>query len=85
MKKFQYEVKDELGLHARPAAVLAKEAKRFESIITVSDGVKSVQATQMLQLMSMGVKKGQTLVVTAEGEDEEEAALAIHAFFCDNL
>lgn len=85
MKTFEYEVKDELGLHARPAALLAKEAKKYGSRIMVSNGIKTAEATQMLQLMSMGVKKGQRLTVTLEGMDEEEAAEAIGKFIGDNL
>lgn len=85
MKTFEYEVKDALGLHARPAALLAKEAKKYGSRIMVSNGIKTAEATQMLQLMSMGVKKGQRLTVTLEGMDEEEAAEAIGKFIGDNL
>lgn len=85
MKTFEYEVKDVLGLHARPAALLAKEAKKYGSRIMVSNGIKTAEATQMLQLMSMGVKKGQRLTVTLEGMDEEEAAEAIGKFIGDNL
>ena len=85
MKTFEYEVKDALGLHARPAALLAKEAKKYGSWIMVSNGIKTAEATQMLQLMSMGVKKGQRLTVTLEGMDEEEAAEAIGKFIGDNL
>lgn len=85
MKTFEYEVKDELGLHARPAALLAKEAKKYGSKIMVSNGIKTAEATQMLQLMSMGVKKGQRLTITLEGMDEEEAAKAIGKFIGDNL
>ena len=45
MKTFDYTVKDELGIHARPAGLLVKEAKNFTSKITIKKGEKEVDAT----------------------------------------
>ncbi|MBP8713860.1 MAG: HPr family phosphocarrier protein [Lachnospiraceae bacterium] len=85
MKSFTYTVTDELGLHARPASQLVKESKKYKSTITVSDGVKKTTAAQLMMLMSMGIKKGATVTVSIEGEDEEIAYVAIQQFFKDNL
>ena len=85
MKSFTYTVTDELGLHARPASQLVKESKKYKSTITVSDGVKKTTAAQLMMLMSMGIKKGATVTVSVEGEDEEIAYVAIQQFFKDNL
>lgn len=85
MKSFTYTVTDELGLHARPASQLVKESKKYKSTITVSDGVKKTTAAQLMMLMSMGIKKGATVTVSVEGEDEETAYVAIQQFFKDNL
>ena len=85
MKSFTYTVTDELGLHARPASQLVKESKKYKSTITVSDGVVRTTAAQLLMLMSMGIKKGATVTVSIEGEDEEIAYVAIQQFFKDNL
>ena len=85
MKSFTYTVTDELGLHARPASQLLKESKKYKSTITVSDGVKKTTAAQLMMLMSMGIKKGATVTVSIEGEDEEIAYVAIQQFFKDNL
>lgn len=85
MKSFQYEIKDELGLHARPAGMLVKEAKKFVSVIKLSKDDKTVVASQLLMLMSMGVKKGDVVTLTMEGNDENEAYNAIETFFRDNL
>ena len=85
MKSFTYTVTDELGLHARPASQLVREAKKYKSTITVSDGVKKTTAAQLMMLMSMGIKKGMAVTVTIEGEDEETAYDAIQQFFKDNL
>ena len=85
MKSFTYTVTDELGLHARPASQLVREAKKYKSTITVSDGVKKTTAAQLMMLMSMGIKKGMAVTATIEGEDEETAYDAIQQFFKDNL
>ena len=45
MKSFEYTVKDELGIHARPAGMLVKEAKKYESKITITKEGKTVDVT----------------------------------------
>ena len=81
MKTFEYTIKDELGIHARPAGLLVKEAKKFESECTITKDGKTKKLTQLMMLMSLGVKQGDTVTVTAEGADEEAAAAALKEFF----
>lgn len=85
MKEFSYTVQDALGIHARPAGLLAKQAKKFVSKITVTNGGKSADATRVMALMTLGVHQGQTVHLTIEGEDEEAALEAVQAFFQENL
>ena len=85
MKEFKYVVQDELGLHARPAGLLVKEAKKFESECTITKDGKTKKLTQLMMLMSLGVKQGDIVTVTAEGADEEAAAAALKEFFENNL
>ena len=85
MVSFTYTIKDELGLHARPAGMLVKEAAKWKSTVTVDNGAKKADATRLLALMSMGVKHGQVLTVTAEGEDEAVCAEGLKKFFEVNL
>ena len=85
MKTFEYTIKDELGIHARPAGLLVKEAKKFESESTITKDGKTKKLTQLMMLMSLGVKQGDTVTVTAEGADEEAAAAALKEFFENNL
>lgn len=85
MKSFTYVIKDELGIHARPAGMLVKEAKNFQSTITIDNGLKKADASKLMAVMSMGVKCGQTVTVTVEGEDEEAALNRIQSFFENNL
>lgn len=85
MKSFSYTVKDELGIHARPAGMLVKEVKNFQSKVTLEKDGKSVDASRLMAVMGMGVKKNQTVTVTVEGDDEGAACDTIKAFFETNL
>ena len=85
MKSFSYKVKDELGIHARPAGMLVKEVKNFQSKVTLEKDGKTVDASRLMAVMGMGVKKDQTVTVTVEGNDEDAACEALKAFFKANL
>lgn len=85
MKDFKYTIKDELGIHARPAGLLVKQASAFKSTITVDTGTKQADAKKIMALMGSGVKKGMTITCRAEGPDETEAIAALKKFFEDNL
>ena len=85
MRNFQYVIKDEVGIHARPAGLLAKEAKKYESKITLTKDGKSAEATKLMAVMGLGVKCGQTVDVSVEGADEEIACEAVKTFFEENL
>ena len=85
MKEFKYVIQDELGLHARPAGLLVKEAAKFKSAITLDSGAKKADAKRIMAVMSMGVKQGVEVTVTVDGEDEDAAFDAIKTFFETNL
>ena len=85
MKQFNYTITDEVGIHARPAGMLAKTAKRFQSEIIIEKDGKTVNATKLMMLMGMGIKCGDTVTVTVTGEDEEAATCALQDFFAANL
>ena len=85
MKTFEYTITDELGIHARPAGMLVKEASGFASKILIASPKKEVDAKRIMGVMSLGVKKGDTVKLTIEGEDEETAAAAMQAFLESNL
>lgn len=85
MKSFSYTIKDKTGIHARPAGLVAKLAKSFKSNVTIEKGEKSVNAEKLMMLMSMGVKFGDTVRITVDGEDEDEAFEKIKSFFEGNL
>jgi len=68
MKEFTYTIKEPVGIHARPAGMLAKEAKTCQSTVTIVDkNGKSVDATRLMALMGMGIKCGDTVTVNYHG------------------
>ena len=85
MKEFKYVITDEVGIHARPAGLLVKEAKQYTSTITIIKGDKRSKATSLMKLMGMGILKGDEITVQVEGDDEEAAAAAIQKFLAENL
>jgi len=86
MKQFNYVINDPLGMHARPAGLLAKLAKPYaDTVITVTKGDKTVKASQLMKLMSLAAKNGDEVVVAAEGPQEDAAIEALKAFFEANL
>lgn len=85
MKTFTYVIKDELGIHARPAGLLVKVAKNFNSEIFIKKNEKSVNAVKLMALMGLGVKCGDTVTVNVSGSDEESASQAMEEFFRSNL
>ena len=85
MKEFTYVIKDEVGLHARPAGVVSKKAKEFKSSIKVEFNGKSAELRKLMQVMSLGARTGDEIKITIEGEDEDQAFEVMPAFFEENL
>ena len=86
MKQFSYVIKDALGIHARPAGLLAKKAKSYaDTTVTITANGKTVNLGQLMKLMGLGVKQGTEVTVTCEGANEEEAATGLLAFLEENL
>ena len=85
MKEFEFVVTDPQGIHARPAGLLVKEAKKFESNISVFKGARKGNLKKIFTVMALGVKQGETIKVQVEGADEEQAASTVEAFFKENF
>ena len=85
MRSFEYTITDEVGIHARPAGILVKEAKSYDSVIKVTKYGKSAEAKKLMALMGLGVKKGDTVTVSVEGGDEDAVAAKMEEFFKNNL
>ena len=85
MRSFEYTITDEVGIHSRPAGILVKEAKSYDSVIKVTKDGKSAEAKKLMALMGLGVKKGDTVTVSVEGGDEDAVAAKMEEFFKNNL
>ena len=85
MKEFEFVVTDPQGIHARPAGLLLKEAKKFESNISVFKGARKGNLKKIFTVMALGVKQGETIKVQVEGADEEQAASTVEAFLKENF
>lgn len=70
---------NDVGLHARPAAVFAKKAAGFDAAITVSKGGQEANAKSVLSVLKLDVQAGDTVTLTAEGSDADEAIAALVA------
>ena len=68
------------GLEARPVAQLVQVASQFNSEIYVEIGRKKVNAKSIMGMMSLGLDAGESVTVSVEGEDEEEAMKSIEAY-----
>ena len=73
------------GLDARPIALLVQEASQYSSSVYIEVDQKQVNAKSIMAVMSLGVKQGNEVIITAEGEDEEEAIAEIQKVLEENL
>ena len=66
-------VQNKTGLHARPATFFIQKANEYKSTIWVEKEERRVNAKSLLGVLSMGITKGTTVNLIADGVDEEEA------------
>ena len=66
-------LENEVGLHARPAAVFSKAATRFDSSVKVVKSGAEANAKSVLSVLQLDVQKGDTVTIRTEGQDEKEA------------
>ncbi len=85
MKQFDYTIKEENGIHARPAGLLVREAQKFSSDIQIICGDKTADPKRLFSVMGAGIKKGNLITVTASGDDEAAAAESLEKFIRANL
>ena len=78
-------IENKSGLHARPAALFAKEASAFKSTIMILKGDKNVNAKSIISIMGLGIKQGESLLFKIEGADAEEAAVALKKLVSNNF
>ena len=71
--KKKVKVKNRLGLHARPAAVIAKILQSYSSSVSISYRDQIVDARSIMNLLVLAIKKNSTIELIAEGSDAKEA------------
>lgn len=82
MNRFEYTIKDENGVHARPAGLIVRRAQEYDFDVEIECKGKKASLKKLLALMGMGIKKGDTVTVTApKGRDISE----LKEFFEENL
>ena len=81
MTEKTFTIKNRLGLHARPAAMLVQEASRFRSaIVVVKEGLE-VNGKSVMGLMLLAAESGSKLTIKANGPDEAAALEGIEKIF----
>ncbi len=77
MKEVTVTVIDPVGLHARPATVAVNAASKFKSEIKIAYKGKAVNMKSIMGVMSLGIPTQSEIVISAEGEDQDEAVETI--------
>lgn len=85
MREIVFTLKDPLGIHARPAGMLVKEASKFKSSIKINSNDKTADAKRIFSVMGLGAKCGDRLNIIIEGDDEIPAENEIRNFLEKNL
>jgi len=76
-----FRIRNKLGLHARPAALLAQTAAKFESKISIIKDGQEVDGDSILGIMMLAAESGSEIIVTVKGKDEKEAIKKIEELF----
>ena len=66
-------IKNQVGLHARPATFFIQKANEFKSSIWIEKDERRVNAKSLLGVLSLGIVKGTTVTLVSDGPDEQEA------------
>lgn len=78
-------INNEVGLHARPATFFIQKANEFKSGIWVEKDERRVNAKSLLGVLSLGIGKGATITLIADGADEKEAIAALSELVSGNF
>ena len=78
LKSTLYQISDKNGIHARPAGVIVQCARRFSSDIALEANGKRADAKKLFSVMQLGVRCGDSVTLTAEGDDEDDAVQELY-------
>ena len=85
MKELELVIYNETGLHARPAKTFVGVAKKFKSKIKIAHGKREVNAKSLISVLTLGVRYEGEIRISIDGEDEDEASVAIEQAVLDGL
>jgi phosphocarrier protein len=85
MTELRYVIKDELGIHARPAGLLVKKLAEFPCEIRIGTPNKMVDGKRIMAVMSLGLKCGDEMLLTFDGPQEEAANTEAELFLKSHL
>ena len=77
MVQQEFIIVNKLGLHARASALLVKNAARFQSEIRIEREGVEVNGKSIMGIMMLAAAKGTSILLRAEGEDEQDAMTAL--------
>jgi len=78
-------IQNQVGLHARPATFFIQKANEFKSLITIARDERKVNAKSLLGVLSLGITKGTSVIISADGPDEQEAIDALEVLVMSNF
>ena len=85
MKEFTYVIQDPMGLHARPAGLLAKAAAGCACDVKLTVNGTTVDAKRIMGVMRLAAKQGMEMTIACDGADEEKSAEMLQKFVSENL
>lgn len=74
-------VKNEYGIHARPARLIVETASQFQSEVFISKNGEEINAKSIMGILMLEARRGSELILRVEGEDEEQALKALEEVF----
>ena len=77
MRSVEAPIVNKLGLHARPSAKITQVASKFDSEVWITKGSRRINAKSIMGVMMLAAAKGSTLLVEADGPDEDAALEAL--------
>lgn len=84
MKEFIYKITDPIGIHARPAGMLAKKAAELDSTVTIIKDGKCADTRRLMALMQLGIKHGDEITIRIDGGNEDKNTHEILLFLQKN-
>lgn len=85
MKEITLTVRNETGLHSRPADLFVRTAKLYASTISVRKGEKSADAKNIIKVILLNVSRGTEITIVADGDDEERAIADLQGLIDSNF